>query len=159
MTEVIEVVERNEKNQFIQEVVEHLKQLAAETDKVKQSKQYLETMSKFWRCSYHNQLLITHQMPDASRVAGFRKWREMGRWVRKGCKAIKILAPRMKKVLEHDPETGEFVEKEEVVDFFPVSVFDVSQPKASRCLMRRLLWTATTARASWYSDQHTYPFG
>ena len=96
MSEAIETGERKG-NWFIKEVVEHLKQLAAETDEVKRSeifRQYLETMAKFWKYSYHNQLLILCQMPKATRVAGFRKWREMGRWVRKGSKSIKILAPR-----------------------------------------------------------------
>ena len=128
-TEVIETGEKKG-NRFIKEVLEHLKQLAAETDEVKRSeifKQYLETMSKFWRYSYHNQLLIVHQMPRATRVAGFRKWREMGRWVRRGCKAIRILAPRFRKVLVYDEKTKRFVEKEEVVYFVPVPVFDLSQ--------------------------------
>jgi hypothetical protein len=128
-TEISEV--RNSKaKQFILEVVQHLRNLAKETDEVKKSeffKQYLETMSKFWKYSYHNQLLIVHQMPKATRVAGFRKWREMGRWVRKGSKSIKILAPRFRKITEVDAETGEMIEKEEVVDFFPVAVFDLSQ--------------------------------
>jgi len=130
MTEVIEVGEKSGKHQFIREVVEHLKELAAETDKVRCSrffKQYLETMARFWKYSYHNQLLITYQMPNASRVAGFRKWREIGRWVRRGSKAIKILAPRIRKIEVIDAETGKHREEEEVVDFFPVSVFDVSQ--------------------------------
>ena len=129
MTEVIEVGEKKSRN-FVQEVIEHLKQLASETDDFRRSeffKQYLETISKFWRYSYHNQLLITHQMPEASRVAGFRKWRQMGRWVRKGSKAVKILAPRFEKIMELNEETGELQEKETVVNFFPVSVFDVSQ--------------------------------
>ncbi len=72
--------------QFLLEVVEHLRNLAKETDEVKKSeffKQYLEIMSKFWKYSYHNQLLIVHQMRKASRVAGFRKWRELGRFVKK----------------------------------------------------------------------------
>ena len=128
-TEVIET-EGKRGNRFIKEVVEHLKQLAAETDEVKRSeifKRYLETMSKFWRYSYHNQLLIVHQMPRATRVAGFRKWREMGRWVRKGSKAIRILAPRFRKMLVYDEETKGFIEKEEVVYFVPVPVFDLSQ--------------------------------
>ena len=116
-------------NKFINEVVECLKQLAAETDRFKRSeffRQYLETVSKFWKYSYHNQLLIARQMPDASRIAGFRKWREMGRWVKKGSKAIKILAPRIRKIMELN-EAGALVEKDETVDFYPVSVFDVSQ--------------------------------
>jgi len=115
--------------QFMLEVVQHLRDLAKETDEVKKSecfKQYLETMSKFWRYSYHNQLLIVHQMPRATRVAGFRKWRKMGRWVHKGSKAIRILAPRFKKIMELD-ENGAMVEKEEVIFFVPVPVFDLSQ--------------------------------
>jgi len=118
-------------NSFINEVVECLKQLALETDNFKRSeffRQYLEVMSKFWKYSYHNQLLIARQMPDATRIAGFRKWREMGRRVKKGSKAIKILAPSIRKIMEID-ETGTLVEKDETVDFFPVSVFDVSQTK------------------------------
>ena len=122
---------RNKKaKQFILEVVQHLRNLAKETNAVKKSeffKQYLETMSKFWKYSYHNQLLILHQMRKASKVAGFRKWREMGRFVKKGSKAIRILAPRFRKVAEIDEQSGELIEKEEVVDFVPVPVFDISQ--------------------------------
>ena len=111
------------------EVTELLKQLAKETDEVKRSdffKQYLETMSKFWRCSYHNQILIMLQMPEASRVAGFRRWRSIGRWVRKGSKGIRILAPIMDKTTELDDD-GKIKERKEIVGFFPVRVFDVSQ--------------------------------
>ena len=129
MTKSTEVGEKNGKNHFIQEVVKHLRNLAKETDEVKKSeffKQYLEIMSKFWEYSYHNQLLIVHQMRKASKVAGFRKWRELGRFVKKGSKAIRILAPRFKKVMELD-ESGALVEKEAVVSFVPVPVFDISQ--------------------------------
>jgi len=121
---------QNEKaNQLINEISSHLKELASETDKVKQSeffRQYLDTMSKFWKYSYHNQLLIFCQMPKATRVAGFRKWQEMNRHIKKGSKAIKILAPSVKKIVETDPKTGEEKEKE-ITYFWPVSVFDESQ--------------------------------
>lgn len=39
------------------------------TDEVKQSeffKHYLDTMSRFWKYSYHNQLLIFYQKPEAT---------------------------------------------------------------------------------------------
>lgn len=117
-------------NRFLQKVIAHLRQLADETDKVKQSeflKSYLDVMSKFWRYSYHNQLLIMSQMPQATRIAGFRKWREIGRWVKKGSRAIRILAPRISKVVSIDPKNGESVEEDEVIGFFPVNVFDLSQ--------------------------------
>ncbi len=110
-------------------VEEYVRQLAEETDAVRQSewfKAYLDTMAKFWRYSYHNQLLIHIQKRDASRVAGFRTWNEMGRYIKAGQKAIKILAPFIKKMKKKDEETGE--EKEtEFTYFCPVSVFDVSQ--------------------------------
>ncbi len=38
-------------------------------------------------------MLISMQCPDATQVAGFRRWQELGRQVRKGEKAIRILAP------------------------------------------------------------------
>ena len=44
----------------------------------------LEVASKFHRYSFNNQLLIFLQRPDATYVAGFRRWLELKRFVRKG---------------------------------------------------------------------------
>jgi len=116
-------------NKFLNEVVQWLKELADETDKVKQSeffRQYLDVLSRFWKYSYHNQLLIAHQMPKATRVAGFRTWNSLKRRVKKGSRAIKILAPSIRKITEVDPETGKEIETK-IVSYFPVGVFDVAQ--------------------------------
>ena len=43
--------------------------------------------------SLKNQLLIMHQRPDATRTAGFRQWKQLGRSVNKGAKGIAILVP------------------------------------------------------------------
>jgi len=75
-------------------------------------------MSKFWQYSYHNQLLIYFQKPDATRVAGFKRWQELKRNVLKGQRAIKVLAPFTKKVKEINPETLEEAERE-ITLFFP----------------------------------------
>ena len=104
---------------------------------------YLNTMSKFHNYSFNNTLLIAMQKPDASLVAGFHKWKnELGRTVKNGEKAIKILAPApyKKKVMvtRIDPNTHQPVfdkdgapvkeEKEITVPAFKIaSVFDVSQ--------------------------------
>ena len=51
----------------MQEAVSYLKELASETDKVKQSeffKHYLDTMSRFWNYSFRNQLLIFRQVTE-----------------------------------------------------------------------------------------------
>ena len=87
---------------------------------------YLQFMAAFRRYSFHNQMLIAMQCPHATRVAGFRKWQALGRQVRKGEKAIKILGYSTKKITKTDPDTGE--EVEDRVSRFPVlSVFDLSQ--------------------------------
>ena len=106
-----------------------IEELAEEIDKVKQSdffRNYLDTMSRFWKYSYHNQMLIFRQMPTATRIAGFRKWQEMNRWVKKGSKSIRILAPFVRKKIEVDPKTGE---EKAITYYCPVSVFDESQTK------------------------------
>src|SRR6202042_2598023 len=45
------------------------------------------------RYSFGNQLLIAMQRPDATYVAGFRAFLDLNRCVRKGERAIRILAP------------------------------------------------------------------
>ncbi len=110
-------------------VEEYVKQLAEETGAVHQStkyRAYLDCMAKFWRYSLHNQILIHVQRPNASRVAGFRTWNQLGRRVKFGEKSIKILAPFIKHVVKKDEQTGE--EKEHELTYFcPVSVFDLAQ--------------------------------
>jgi hypothetical protein len=43
------------------------------------------------RYSLHNIVLIVSQRPDATRVAGFHTWKQLGRKVKKGAKGIMIL--------------------------------------------------------------------
>ena len=119
----------NKSTELISQIEDRLKDLATETDEFKRSeffKQYLDVISKFWKYSYHNQMLICCRMPDATRVAGFRTWQTLKRRVLKGSKAIKILAPYKKKVTDKDPVTNEEKEKR-ITLFIPVNVFDISQ--------------------------------
>ena len=83
---------------------------------------YLTVMSRFHHYSFGNVLLILAQKPDATRVAGYRKWQELGRQVRKGEQGIRILVPHRRVV---ELEEGEEVE---VVRSFGVgTVFDIAQ--------------------------------
>ena len=77
----------------------------------------------FHRYSLHNTLLIAHQRPGATYVAGFRAWLKLGRAVRKGERAIRILGPIRRRV--EDESTGEQVWR--VVGYRDVAVFDISQ--------------------------------
>jgi antirestriction protein ArdC len=85
--------------------------------------QYLDFQSKFHSYSFGNVLLIAAQRHDASRVAGFRAWQKMNRFVRKGEKAIWILAPMIYK--QQDEQSGE---SDRVLRGFKyVPVFDIGQ--------------------------------
>jgi len=105
-----------------------IEQLAEETDAARQSQQfrdYLKTSAAFWDYSWHNQMLIWRQKPDASFVGGFHTWLKCGRYVRKGEKGIAILAPMFFKDNSqmadgNDAETTR-------IWFKVVYVFDISQ--------------------------------
>ncbi|WP_347707423.1 YodL domain-containing protein [Colidextribacter sp. OB.20] len=104
---------------------------------------YLRTMSRFHNYSYNNTILIHMQMPSATHVAGFNKWKnQFGRHVKKGEKGLTIIAPTpFKKRIEEmklDPDTrapvldhdGNVIMEEREIEiplFRPVKVFDVSQ--------------------------------
>jgi hypothetical protein len=79
------------------------------------------------RYSVNNQLLIALARPDATFVAGFRSWLELGYQVRKDEKAVWILAPV--KIKERDRVNGEQTGGARVL-FRAVPVFDRAQVTA-----------------------------
>lgn len=110
-------------------------------------KEYLKFASKFTDYSARNTMLINMQKPEATLVAAYGKWKQLGRQVQKGETGISILAPvsyKTNQVLETErPAVDEFgnqlynadgTEKMETVEnpvtglaFKKVYVFDVSQ--------------------------------
>jgi antirestriction protein ArdC len=90
---------------------------------------WLKVRRHFHDYSFHNQLLIAMQCPEATRVAGFRKWLEIGWCVRKGEKAIRIWAPcpPSKKAVKAWREAGARPDEEPRTYFRLVPVFDASQ--------------------------------
>lgn len=95
---------------------------------------YLDSVTKFHKYSFSNQIIISIQNPNATRVAGFNKWKEMGRNVKRGEKALNILAPKIYNVVKEDKDgnpvkgpDGKPIKERRVVGFTGVSVFDVSQ--------------------------------
>jgi hypothetical protein len=79
-------------------------------------------MSLFHDYSLNNQLLIVMQCPHASKVMGLRKWNRLNRYVKKGEKGIRVLAPLVKKRVTQDQD-----DEGMLVGFKPVAVFDISQ--------------------------------
>jgi len=87
-------------------------------------KRFLAFSARFRQYSLCNTVLIYQQRPTASFVAGFNRWKEMNRYVRKGEKGIHIFAPIIRKVPdEKDPE----VSRERLAGFKLTSIFDLSQ--------------------------------
>ena len=82
----------------------------------------LKFRSKFHSYSFRNAYLIYLQCPTATLVAGYRRWQELGRQVRKGETSLAILAPILKKV---EGEGGD--EERRVVGFRTARVFDIAQ--------------------------------
>lgn len=106
-------------------------QLSQATDTLLTSdgwQRWLRTRSRFHRYSLRNTLLIAFQCPHATHVAGFRKWLELGRCVRKGEKAIRIFAPVRYRDGDGDGDESEKTAAEEkVVGFKLAAIFDVAQ--------------------------------
>ncbi len=86
---------------------------------------YLKAIGRFHRYSRHNVLLIALQKPNASHVAGFRTWNQLGRFVKKGEKGIVILAPIVRGKPENSEDDGK--ESSRIAGFRAAYVFDVSQ--------------------------------
>lgn len=92
----------------------------------------------FRQYSFQNLLLIWCQKPKATMCAGMRQWNIHKRWVKKGEKAVWILAPGfVKKTVEKKNGDGdkEEVEEKTLSFFFPVPVFDYSQTLGQELLI------------------------
>ncbi len=89
-------------------------------------KRMLKVAAKFHNYSFNNHLMIFLQRPDATIVAGFNRWKSLGRFVKKGEKGIVIFAPcRYKTKVETD--AGEEQTVQQIRGFRVVHVFDISQ--------------------------------
>ena len=124
----------------MKEITDRLETGIQELFESERYKAYLTTISKFHSYSFNNTLLIA--MQGGQLVAGYNKWRDdFHRNVKKGEKAIKILAPapfKAKKevqkldaqgrpVMGKDGKPVTEVQEIQVPAFKIVSVFDVSQ--------------------------------
>jgi len=110
---------KNNHPELIEKLAEGISNLTTSDD----WEHYLDFQGRFHRYSFGNVLLIAAQCHEATRVAGFNAWRKMNRFVRKGEKAIWILAPMVYK--NGDAEDGE--NNRVIRGFKFVPVFDVAQ--------------------------------
>lgn len=115
---------------------QYIMDLANATDEVALSaeiRRYLTFFSKFHGYSFYNRMLIFIQKPNATKVGSFKLWESKFRRVKKGAKAIKVLAPAGKpEMIQYDDETAELMgqmgmtNKPQITRFKAVNVFDIS---------------------------------
>jgi len=113
---------KNQHPELIEKLTEGISKLTTSEE----WQHYLDYQSRFHRYSFGNVLLIALQCHEATQVAGFNAWRKLNRLVRKGEKAIWILAPIFYKATDAK-ETETTVVEKVIRGFKYVPVFDVAQ--------------------------------
>ncbi|EHO15818.1 hypothetical protein HMPREF9623_01729 [Stomatobaculum longum] len=130
----------NRKNEM-KEITEKLEQGVADLFNSEKYQTFLNTMAKFPQYSYNNNLLIMLQKPDATLCQSYTGWKKMGRFVKRGEKGIRILAPTPFKIdreqnkldekgqaiLDKDGEPVKETVQIDMTGFKMVSTFDLSQ--------------------------------
>jgi len=111
-------------NELSAKLNDYVIELAQATDAARATEQvteYMNACAKFHNYSFQNILSILINKPDATHVAGYHRWLEMGRFVKKGEKGIPILAPLIVKKKEEEGEG------KKLIGFKVVYVFDYQQ--------------------------------
>ena len=65
---------------------------------------WLRTAGRFHSYSWGNTMLIQMQKPEATKVAGYKTWAQVGRQVRRGETGITLLAPVVRRSARNEPE-------------------------------------------------------
>ena len=92
-------------------------------------RKWAETRATFHDYSLNNCMLIAMQSPEATHVAGFKAWKQLGRHVRKGEHSIKIMAPMV--VKQRNDKGGKPTRRLRCSARSPSSTY--RRPTASRC--------------------------
>lgn len=119
--------QRQENRTKAYEMLEEGTKSLTDTDKFNS---YLDVQSRFDRYSVSNAILVTHQMPEATKLGDSKYWQEQGVYINKGEKAITILEPG-KEFTREDGTTG--------VNYNAKKVFDITQTNAENASRERSL--------------------
>ena len=129
------------KREELREITDKLEQGVADIFASDRYKEMLDMIARFPEYSANNSLLILLQKPDARLCQSYTGWKSMDRYVKKGEKGIKILAPTPYTVLRDEPKLdadgkqiydkdGEAVmetKEIKVIGYKVVNTFDISQ--------------------------------
>lgn len=113
-----------------QKVKQAYQKLQSYLENIETNEEYMKLLkfqARFTNYSANNTMLIMLSKPNATYVAGYSAWTKMRRNVRKGEKAIRILAPCTYKVFEDTEQ--DYVNK--LVGFRIANVFDIGQTEGN----------------------------
>lgn len=113
-------MEENKKVSAYQKLVQGIEEII-DTGKYKE---FLKSMKKFHHYSFNNRLLIFSQNPDATKVAGYCTWKDLGRGVKSNPKRIFIVRPKPHKIKKNIIEKDE--EEIELINYGWTIVYDIS---------------------------------
>ena len=124
----------SKKSGLDQRIVSFLDKLKGEVDSARASdeyQRYINFAKKFHNYSWSNKMLIWLQKPNATKVAGFRKWETMNRQVIKKATGIAIFVPIMYNKKEKGSDVKDSgldaeVARQNVRGFKVGYVFDIS---------------------------------
>ena len=118
---------------------------------------WLNFAGRLHRYSFNNLILIWRQRPDATSIASYRTWHSVHRQVRRGERALRVMAPVVRRTTALDSEgkvvlgpDGQPGRRQQVVGFRPAAVFDISQTDGpQRTVVRRARrWPRGTTAAT-----------
>lgn len=119
---------RTRAKEIYDKVVKNVQTIVANGEYTK----YLKFQNQFTKYSFNNTVLIYSQFPEATKVAGKAKWKELGRELIKDAKRIQITAgmpakgkTKVKKIIE-----GKKVEEEQTYTYIAyksVYIYDISE--------------------------------
>ena len=105
---------------------------------------WLAFANSFHHYSFSNTMLIWSQNPEATMVAGYRKWQSLGRQVRRGEVGIRVFGPVTRRDVTTDVAgepiralDGKPEQTTSIVGVRPLAVFDVTQTDGTPCRSRR----------------------
>ncbi len=135
---------KKETDQLVKDAMEKIQKHFDKTEDVLELASF---MSRFYNYSLKNTALIQSQLPNAQAVAGAKKFKEAGFFIRKGEKAIRVLAPTTYKCFVNEQGRSQSLskatkqQKEKILkgelktedrrSFRSVPVFDISQTTAT----------------------------
>lgn len=115
-----------ENKEITKQSLKQVKELIEDVENISKEKfeEMLNGMARFHQYSLFNQFIL--MIHGCSQVAGYRKWKELERTVKKKERAVWILAPYFGKEVVENRE-GEEEEVKGLRGFFSVPVFDIAQ--------------------------------